>query len=147
MALGDVATVTLEDSSGNVATVKVSDITNGISSAKAIADYMATHSDARVISYGISLAYTGDSTDEGDYDQVAQKMVYLFKDANTRKTLRFSVPAIRDEDVTTRQQATSDAAEDVKDLLQGQTGKTLVYRGGYLSSRNPGDLDTALTGV
>lgn len=147
MAVGDIGTVTLEDSSGKIATVKVSDISNGITTSKAIADFMATHSDARVISYGISLAYTGDSIDEGKYDQVAQRMVFLFKDANTRRALKFSVPAIRDEDVNTKQQAISDVAEDVKDLLQSATGKTLVYRGGYLNGRNPGDLNTDLTGV
>ena len=147
MAVGDVGTVTLEDSSGYLATIKVSDITNGINSSKAIADFLATHSDAKVVSYGISMAYVGDTTDEGKYDQVAQKMVCLFKDAATRKPVRFSIPAVRDEDVTTKQQINSDVAEDVKDLLQAQTGKTLVFRGGYLGSKKPGDLDTTLTGV
>jgi hypothetical protein len=116
---------------------------------KKVADFIKDHSDAKVMSYGYTKAFSGDSTDEGKYDTCQQRLTLLWQDGDGNSR-RFGIPAPRDEDVNTKQQPTSDFAEDVKDLLNDiGAGSDWVYNGGGMNSRLPGSgaRDTALTGV
>ena len=143
-------TCTVQDYKGKSATVKVRVATAKctIGNASALADYLKTHSDAKVTSFGISQDAKGDETDSGKYDRVLQSLVYLFEDSNGN-TRRFSLPAPRDEDVNVDQEPASDTAEDVKDLLNGFGLGITTYSGGGLKSRTPNKdaRSKALTGV
>ena len=132
-------TCTVQDYKGKSATVRVRVATAKctINNASALADYIKTHSDAKVVSFGISQEAKGDSTDSGKYDRVLQSLIYLFEDSNGN-TRRFSLPAPRDEDVNVDQEPDSDTAEDVKDLLNGFGLAISSYSGGGLRSRTPG---------
>lgn len=117
--------------------------------AKKLADFLKTHSDARVVSYGISKDYSGDSTDSGKYDRCLQRLEFLYEDQDGRSR-KFSYPAPRDEDVSDDQEPTSGLAEDTKDLLVSIGAcTTFVYGGGGLKSRLPkrGSRSTAMTGI
>lgn len=143
-------TCSVEDYKGKSATVKVRVPTAKctIGNASILADYVKTHSDARVTSFGISQDAKGDKTNRGKYDRVLQKLVYLFEDANGNAR-RFSLPAPRDEDVDDDQEPDSDTAEDVKDLLNGFGLSITVYNGGGLGSRTGSKISRKrdLTGV
>ena len=131
-------TCSVEDYKGKTAVCKVrvpaAKATAG--NASTLADYISTHSDARVVSFGLSYDASGDKTNTGQYDRVLQSLVYLFEDQNGA-TRRFSLPAPRDEDVNDDQEPVSDTAEDVKDLLNGFGLNIAVYNGGGLRSRTP----------
>jgi len=132
-------TCTVEDYKGATSTVRVAVAVANATPAKAkdLADFLATHSDARVVGYGVALDYTGDSTDTGKYDRVLQALRFSYED-NDGKARRFSIPAPRDEDVNDDQEPTSGLAEDVKDLLVSLgAGTAFVYNGGGLDSRMP----------
>lgn len=146
MAVGDVGTITFEDEDKKMASIKFADVVSE-AKLKAMADWLKGHSDAKIVSYGVTKAYAGDSVTEGNYDHVAQKMNVLFKDNTTRKMVRASIPAPAENCVNDKQQLDSDVATDFRQQLHSLTGKTLTYRGGYLNSRNPGNLDTEETGV
>ena len=143
-------TCSVKDYKGQSATVKVRVVTAQctIGNAGKLADYIKTHSDARVTSFGISQDAKGDRTNSGKYDRVLQNLVYLFEDENGNNR-RFSLPAPRDEDVDVDQEPDSDTAEDVKDLLNGFGLKISAYNGGGLRSRTGGNLSRkkTLTGV
>ena len=132
-------TCTVEDYKGktSVCKVRVESAKCTIANASTLADYLKTHSDARVVSFGISQDAKGDETDTGKYDRVLQSLTYLFEDEDGA-TRRFSLPAPRDEDVNDDQEPDSDTAEDVKDMLNGFGLKISVYNGGGLRSRTPG---------
>lgn len=143
-------TCSCQDFLGKSGTVKVRVKTAQctIGNASKLADYVKTHSDARVTAFGISQDAKGDETDSGKYDRVLQRLTYLFEDKNGNAR-RFSLPAPRDEDVNERQEPDSDTVEDVKDLLNGFGLEISVYNGGGLNSRT-GSKDSRekdLTGV
>lgn len=132
-------TCTVQDYKGATSTVRVIVGTANATPAKAqdLANFIATHSDAKVIGYGVALDYTGDSTDSGKYDRVLQSLRLLYEDQDG-KARRFSIPAPRDEDVNVDQEPDSDVAEDVKDLLVALgAGTAFTYNGGGLDSRMP----------
>jgi hypothetical protein len=105
--------------------------------AKKIADFLKTHSDARVTSYGITKDYDGDTVDSGKYDRCLQRLVMFFEDEKGQNR-SFSIPAPRDEDVDDDQEPTSDLPEDVKDLLVSVGAvSSVVYNGGGMRSRVP----------
>jgi hypothetical protein len=146
--------VTLEDYKGKTGNVKmrvpIAKATEPI--AKKLADFLKEHSDARVVSYGISKEYAGDSTDSGKYDRCLQRLLFLFEDQDG-VSHTFSFPAPRDEDVNDDQEPTSGLAEDIKDLLTGGSKlgiySSIVYNGGGITSRLPrkGARSTKMTGV
>lgn len=121
-----------------------------IANAKKVAEYAQTHSDARVVGYGISVNFKGDETDRGQYDRCLQRLEFSYEDAegNSRK---LGYPAPRDEDVNDHQEPESDVAEDFKDLLVsvGVLVAPVAYNGGGLKSRLPkaGARATDLTGI
>ena len=132
-----------------VVKVRVKSAQCTIANASKLADYVKTHSDARVVAFGLSQDAKGDSTDSGKYDRVLQSLVYLYED-NEGVSRRFSLPAPRDEDVDLNQEPVSDTAEDVKDLLNGFGLNLSVYNGGGLKSRTPGKegrVNKSMTGV
>ena len=131
-------TTSVEDYKGKTATVKVRVLKANATLANAgkLADYIKTHSDAKVITFGVSQDAKGDETDTGKYDRVLQRLVYLFEDEQG-VAHRFSLPAPRDEDVNADQEPDSDTAEDVSDLLKGFGLKGLTFNGGGLLSRTP----------
>lgn len=131
-------TASVEDYKGKTGVVKVRVPQANVTAANAesLADYLATHSDARVTGFGLSFEATGDSTSTGKYDRVLQRLVYLFEDGNGNSR-RFSLPAPRDEDVNDDQEPKSDTAEDVKDLLVSFGLTINAYNGGGLISRSP----------
>lgn len=144
-------TCSVQDYLGKSATVKVrvKAAKCTIGNANSLADYVQTHSDARVTAFGISQDAKGDSTDTGKYDRVLQSLTYLFED-NEGNAKRFSLPAPRDEDVDDNQEPVSDTAEDLKDLLNGFGLNISVYNGGGLKSRTPnkeGRVNKSMTGV
>ena len=143
-------TCSVKDYKGQSATVKVRVATAQctIGNASKLADYVKTHSDAKVTAFGISQDAKGDSTDTGKYDRVLQSLAYLFEDENGNAR-RFSLPAPRDEDVDVDQEPDGDTAKDVKDLLNGFGLKIAAYNGGGLRSRTGGNLSRkkTLTGV
>ena len=131
-------TCSVQDYLGKSATVKVrvKSAQCTIGNASKLADYIKTHSDARVTTFGLSQDAKGDSTDAGKYDRVLQSLTYLYEDSEGQAR-RFSLPAPRDEDVNDDQEPVSDTAEDVKDLLNGFGLSIAVYNGGGLRSRTP----------
>jgi hypothetical protein len=143
--------VNVKDAYGNTGrssvTVPVAKATEA--NAKKVADFIKDHSDAKVQSYGYTKDYSGDSTSEGKYDTCQQRLTLLWETGDGEKRA-FGIPAPRDEDVNTKQQPTSDLAEDVKDLLNAiGAGSDWVYNGGGMKSRLPGSegRDKELTGV
>lgn len=132
-----VATIMVEDYKGKTAPIRVTGVT-AIKNSKAIADWIKDHTDARVVSYGITLDYDGDSTSAGKYDRVLQRLNLLYEDQDGNSK-RFSIPAPSDESVNDDQEPESDLAEDVKDLLVANVKdvKSLTYNGGGLRSRMP----------
>lgn len=131
-------TATVQDYLGKCATVKVRvAVANAtIGNAEKLADYLKTHSDAKVVGFGLTKDASGDSTSDGKYDRVLQSLRYLFEDKDGRARI-FSLPAPRDEDVNVDQEPDSDTAEDVKDLLNGFKLNIETYNGGGLKSRLP----------
>lgn len=132
-------TCTVEDYKGQSATIRVNVATPSATIPKALdlAEFLKTHSDARVTGYGIALDMTGDDVDTGKYDRVLQSLRFLYED-QAGKARRFSIPAPRDEDVNADQEPTSGLAEDVKDLLVSLgAGTAFVYGGGGIASRLP----------
>lgn len=142
-------TVTVRDYKGKTATPRIITDKATVANAKKFADFLKTHSDAMVVSYGTSLDYSGDETDTGKYDRVLQSLHLMFEDEQG-KTRKGSIPAPRDEDVNEDQEADSDFAEDYKDLLISVgAAKSLTYNGSGLTSRTPSAEARAkvLTGV
>ena len=145
-------TVLLEDYTGAPGRVTVG-VNGDINTVEEVADFLKDHSDAKVVSYSFSQSkvYSGDDTDEGKYDRVSQKLRFNYSDSeeeNPRKRqISFTIPAPRDEDVNDDQEADSDVAEDVKDLLESVRGGELEYKGGYLTSKKPRQVAKKLTGV
>lgn len=138
MAQGTLS-VSLQDYKGKGATakVRVPEAKATLANAKKVADFLKTHSDARVVTYGASKDYSGDTTDTGKYDRVLQRLEFLYEDSDGNSK-RFSIHAPRDEDVNDDQEPTSDLAEDVKDLLVDVgAGSGFSYNGGGLKSRMP----------
>lgn len=132
-------TCSVEDYKGQASTVRVAVALASATPAKAkdLADFLVTHSDARVASYGVTIDFGGDTTDTGKYDRVLQSLRFSYEDQDG-KSRRFSIPAPRDEDVNDDQEPTSGLAEDVKDLLVSLgAGTAFVYNGGGLDSRMP----------
>jgi hypothetical protein len=132
-------TCSLEDYKGQTSTVRVGVVLASATPAKAkdLADFLVTHSDARVIGYGVTIDFGGDTTDTGKYDRVLQALRFSYEDQDG-KSRRFSIPAPRDEDVSADQEPTSGLAEDVKDLLVSLgAGSAFTYNGGGLDSRMP----------
>lgn len=107
--------------------------------------FIETHSDAKVIAFGISevtlLDASGlfaDETDKGNYDTVRQRAVFHFRDADTGKRLSFSIPAPRNEDFDADQQPKPSVAKAVRDKIAELTGREAVdlhYLGGGLRSK------------
>lgn len=131
--------VSVQDYKGKTAPVKVRVPVKKatLANAKKVAEFLKTHSDAMVVTYGASIDYSGDSTDTGKYDRVLQRLGLLYEDSDGNSK-RFSFPAPRDEDVNDDQEPTSDLAEAVKDLLVAVgAGSGFVYNGGGLKSRMP----------
>jgi hypothetical protein len=149
--MGASVSCTLRDYKGKSSIVTV-DVTGTptLAKAKALADFLKTHSDAKVIGYGISQNATveDDQCDAGKYDRVEQKLVFLFseKDGSSR---RFSIPAPRDEDVDVDQEGDSDVAEDINDLLKsiGATKENMRFNGAGLTSKMPKSRKVEKTGV
>lgn len=129
------ATVTVQDYKGKSAVVRVTGVST-LANAKKVADFLKTHSDAKVVSYGITMDYAGDSTSNGKYDRVLQSLKLSFED-EAGKTRFFSIPAPADEAVDDDQEPKSDLAEDVKDLLNSLGLKIATYNGGGINSRLP----------
>lgn len=151
MATYGTLTASLEDYKGKTATarIRVPEAKATQANAKKLADFLKVHSDAKVVSYGASKDYSGDSTDTGKYDRVLQRLELLFEDGDG-KSKRFSIHAPRDEDVNDDQEPDSDLAEDVKDLLVAVgAGSNFTYNGGGLESRKPSKQARAkvMTGV
>lgn len=139
MATYGTLSVSLQDYKGKTATakVRVPEAKATQTNAKKVADFLKTHSDAKVTTYGASKDYSGDSTDTGKYDRVLQRLELLYEDSNGSGK-RFSIHAPRDEDVNDDQEPDSDLAEDVKDLLvEIGAGSGFTYNGGGLKSRMP----------
>ena len=149
--MGASVSCTLRDYKGKSSIVTV-DVTGTptLTKAKALAEFLQTHSDAQVIGYGCSQNATveDDQCDAGKYDRVEQKLVFLFseKDGGSR---RFSIPAPRDEDVDVDQEGSSDLAEDINDLLKslGATRENMRFNGSGLVSKIPSVRKVVKTGV
>ena len=109
--------------------------------------FIESHSDAKVVAYGVSevtlLDASGlfaDDTDKGSYDSIRQRMVFHFRDADTGKRLSFSIPAPRNEDMDADQQPKASVAKAVRDKIAELTSREAVdlhYLGGGLRSKVP----------
>ena len=142
---------TVRDYKGKQAVVVVDRLAKPtLAQAKTLADFITTHSDAKVIGYAMSMSETveNDDCNAGKYDRVEQKLTFLYscKDGSSR---RFSIPAPRDEDVDTDQEGSSDMAEDINDLLKsvGATKENMRFNGAGLVSKMPKNRKTVKTGV
>ena len=149
--MGASVSCTLRDYKGKTSIVSV-DVTGTptLTKAKALADFMTTHSDAQVIGYGASQNATveNDQCDAGKYDRVEQKLTFLFSQ-KSGASRRFTIPAPRDEDVDTDQEGSSDLAEDINDLLKtlGATRENMRFNGAGLVSKMPKVRKVVKTGV
>lgn len=146
-----ICTVTLRDFKGRTGTMKVANCRSSLTmaNAKSFAEFVAEHSDAQVVGYGIHESHDGDSADNGKYDRVLQglKMLYIQEFGN--KPTGITLLAPRDEDVDEDQEAVSDFAEDMKDALVALTGQSYTFNGSGIVSRTPGSMERkrVLTGV
>lgn len=149
--MGASVSCTVRDYKGKSATVSV-DVTGTptLANAKKLADFVRTHSDAKVIGYGCSQNTTveDDSCDAGKYDRVYQKLVFLFSE-KSGASRRFSLPAPRDEDVDVDQEGSADVAEDINDLLKtiGATRENMRFNGAGLVSKLAHERKVEKTGV
>ena len=149
--MGASVSCTLRDYKGKSSIVTV-DVTGTptLAKAKSLAEFLKTHSGAKVINYGTSQNETveDDSVEAGKYDRVEQKLVFLFseKDGSSR---RFSIPAPLDGDVDVDQEGSSDMAEDINDLLKtlGATRENMRFNGSGLVSKLPKIRKVEKTGV
>jgi hypothetical protein len=131
MAVNNYLVVSVVDFLGKSGKVQVRVAKNKatIKNAEDLSDFVKTHSDAKVVSYGARIGITGDAPDNGKYDRCQQRLKFLFK-SSENASINFSYPAPRDEDVNERQEPESDVAEDVRDLLNG-FGLNIPDSGGY----------------
>lgn len=149
--MGASVSCTLRDYKGKTSIVTV-DVTGTptLAKAKTLADFLTTHSDAQVIGYNCSQSATveNDECDQGKYDRVEQKLVFLFSE-KSGSSRRFSIPAPRDEDVDIDQEGSSDLAEDINDLLKtlGATKENMRFNGAGLVSKMPSVRKVVKTGV
>ena len=108
-------------------------------------EFIETHSDAKVIAFGISVVTLldasglfADDTDKGNYDSIRQRAVFHFRDADTGKRFSFSIPAPRNEDFDADQQPKASVAKAVRDKIAELTSREAVdlhYLGGGLRSK------------
>ena len=141
--------VKVQDAWGQTTTMQLENLGDAfeINEIGNLKDFIETHSDAKVVAYGVSevtlLDASGlfaDDTDKGSYDSIRQRMVFHFRDADTGKRLSFSIPAPRNEDMDADQQPKASVAKAVRDKIAELTSREAVdlhYLGGGLRSKVP----------
>lgn len=141
--------VKVQDAWGQTTTMQLENLGDAfeINEIANLKDFIETHSDAKVVAYGVSevtlLDASGlfaDDTDKGSYDSIRQRMVFHFRDADTGKRLSFSIPAPRNEDMDADQQPKASVAKAVRDKIAELTSREAVdlhYLGGGLRSKVP----------
>lgn len=141
--------VKVQDFKGQTATMQLGDLGDAfeINEIANLKDFIESHSDAKVIAYGVSevtlLDASGlfaDDTDKGSYDTVKQRAVFHFRDADTGKRFSFTIPAPRNEDFEADQQPKASVAKAVRDKIAELTSREsadLHYLGGGLRSKVP----------
>lgn len=141
--------VKVQDFKGQTATMQLGDLGDAfeINEIGNLKSFIETHSDAKVIAFGVSevtlLDASGlfaDDTDKGNYDTVKQRAVFHFRDADTGKRFSFTIPAPRNEDFEADQQPKASVAKAVRDKIAELTGREaadLHYLGGGLRSKVP----------
>lgn len=139
--------VKVQDFKGQTATMQLGDLGDAfeINEIANLKDFIETHSDAKVVAFGVSevtlLDASGlfaDDTDKGNYDTVKQRAVFHFRDADTGKRFSFTIPAPRNEDFEADQQPKASVAKAVRDKIAELTSREaadLHYLGGGLRSK------------
>lgn len=139
--------VKVQDAFGQTATMHLENLgdTFEINEIGNLKDFIETHSDAKVVAYGVSevmlLDASGlfaDDTDKGNYDSIRQRAVFHFRDADTGKRLSFTIPAPKNEDFDADQQPKASVAKAVRDKIAELTSREAVdlhYLGGGLRSK------------
>lgn len=116
-----------------------------LENAEALADFIATHSDAAVTGYGVNVDTTGEVAVSGEpYDKAHIRMVFLFEDANGGAR-RFSIPAPKKGGFQDNEQPTPELAGLVYEALNDIGLNLVAYNGGYLYSKGTRDRDTDIT--
>ena len=139
--------VKVQDAFGQTATMQLDQLGDAfeINEIGNLTSFIETHSDAKVVAYGISqvqlLDASGlfaDGTDKGNYDSIRQRAIFHFRDADTGKRLSFSIPAPRNEDFDADQQPKASVAKAVRNKIAELTSREEVdlhYLGGGLRSK------------
>lgn len=139
--------VKVQDAFGQTATMQLENLgdTFEINEIGNLKDFIETHSDAKVVAYGVSevmlLDASGlfaDDADKGNYDSIRQRAVFHFRDADTGKRLSFTIPAPKNEDFDADQQPKASVAKAVRDKIAELTSREAVdlhYLGGGLRSK------------
>lgn len=111
---------------------------HSIQSVAQIADFLASKSDAAVISYSLTeeIFLAGIANDGGAYDRVEQQLKLLYR--TDSDTMYFYIPAPKESVVTAHQEASATLAAEVKTLLTQTTDyENIIYKGGGLMSQYP----------
>jgi hypothetical protein len=99
--------------------------------------FLAEHSTAQVIAYGIEIETSTDNWSDGHYDCVAQRLAFSFQNKDTGEFRRLDLPAPCDADVTFDQQAETDCIDAVKLFLENMFDCHLIYKNSGLLSHLP----------
>lgn len=138
--------IVVEDSFGQTATMRLENLGDAleINEIGNLREFIETHSDAKVIRYGITKSayinargWGSDETDPGKYDSVAQRLKFNFMDQDGG-FFSFSIPAPRDEDLNDNQQPKGSVANEVLKKIAELTSREeadLHYLGGGLVSK------------
>ena len=141
--------VKLQDAFGQTTTMQLENLGDAleINEIGNLKSFIETHSDAKVIAYGVSevmlLDASGlfaDNIDKGNYDSIRQRLIFHFRDADTGKRLSFSIPAPRNEDLDASQQPKPSVAAAVRNKIAELTSREagdLHDLGGGLRSKVP----------
>ena len=132
------ATVVVRDKLGKTGTMKVEcNSACTMSKVSDFADWLKTHTDAAVIGYGLHMGVSGDSTTEGKYNLVTSGLALLYLDNATGKSVRGTVLAPAEQDISDKEQPNSNFAKDYRQELEKLNGKSLTYNGGGVKARLP----------
>lgn len=110
-----------------------------LTDAQMLADFLETNSSAQVLTYAMveEEFYRGKAPQEtGHYDRVGQQLKLLYIDLDAGDVIHFAIPAPNDNLVDADQEATGDAIQAAKGLLQTITERSsLLSRGGGIVAK------------
>lgn len=132
------ALITLEDYWRKQFTLVVFGIAS-FDDAEALGEFLESRSAAKLVCVAVKQERSYDPdrktpTDSGAYDSVAQRLKITFRELDTGDYQTFLIPAPLEDLFTIDQTPTSACIAAYKQMLEGLTGKTLLFVNGGLTS-------------